>query len=94
MEWVELADHGKVIQYSEEVAGVPLGFETPLIHAIVDLGHGLRMISRIVNCPAGQLKEGDGVKLFVFPIPPMYIDTREGTKESPRVFFAFEPVKK
>jgi uncharacterized OB-fold protein len=94
MEWVELADHGKVIQYSEEVAGVPLGFETPLIHAIVDLGHGLRMISRIVNCPAGQLKEGDEVKLFVFPIPPMYIDTREGTKESPRVFFAFEPVKK
>jgi uncharacterized OB-fold protein len=94
MEWVELADHGKVIQCSEEVAGVPLGFETPLIHAIVDLGHGLRMISRIVNCPAGQLKEGDEVKLFVFPIPPMYIDTREGTKESPRVFFAFEPVKK
>ena len=94
MEWVELADHGKVIQYSEEVAGVPLGFETPLIHAIIDLGHGLRMISRIVNCPAGQLKEGDEVKLFVFPIPPMYIDTREGTKESPRVFFAFEPVKK
>jgi len=94
MEWVELADHGKVLQCSEEVAGVPLGFETPLIHAIVDLGHGLRMISRIVNCPAGQLKEGDGVKLFVFPIPPMYIDTREGTKESPRVFFAFEPVKK
>jgi hypothetical protein len=94
MEWVELADHGKVIQYSEEVAGVPLGFETPLIHAIVDLGHGLRMISRIANCPAGQLKEGDEVKLFVFPIPPMYIDTREGTKESPRVFFAFEPVKK
>ncbi len=94
MEWIELADHGKVIQYSEEVAGVPLGFETPLIHAIIDLGHGLRMISRIVNCPAGQLKEGDEVKLFVFPIPPMYIDTREGTKESPRVFFAFEPVKK
>ena len=94
MEWVELADHGEVIQYSEEVAGVPLGFETPLIHAIIDLGHGLRMISRIVNCPAGQLKEGDEVKLFVFPIPPMYIDTREGTKESPRVFFAFEPVKK
>ncbi len=30
MEWVELADKGKVLQLSEEVAGVPLGFEAPL----------------------------------------------------------------
>ena len=52
------------------------------------------MLSRIVNCPAGQLKEGDEVKLFVFSIPPMIMDIKEGTKESPRVFFAFEPVKK
>ena len=94
MEWVELADKGKVLQLSEEVAGVPLGFEAPLIHAIVDLGHGLRMLSRIVNCPAEQLKEGDEVQLFVFTIPAMVMDSKEGPKESPRVFFAFEPVKK
>ena len=94
LEWVDLADRGKVLQLSEEVAGVPLGFEAPLIHAIVDLGHGLRMLSRIVNCPAGQLKEGDGVQLFVFTIPAMVMDSKEGPKESPRVFFAFEPVKK
>ena len=78
----------------EEVAGVLLGFEAPLIHAIIDLGHGLRFLSRIVNCPPGELKEGDEVKLFVFPIPPIVMDVKEGTKESPRVFFAFEPVKK
>jgi hypothetical protein len=51
------------------------------------------LLSRIANCPPGQLKEGDEVKLFVFTIPPSYLDTREGVKESPRVFFAFEPVK-
>jgi len=68
--------------------------KTPLIHAIIDLGHGLRLLSRIVNSPPGQLKEGDEVKLFVFPIPSMVLDVKDGTKESPRVFFAFEPVKK
>jgi len=90
LEWVELADKGKVLQFSEEVAGV----EAPLIHAIVDLGHGLRLLSRVVNCPAGQLKEGDELQLFVFTIPAMVMDSKEGPKESPRVFFAFEPVKK
>ena len=93
LEWVELATQGKVLNFSEEVAGVPLGFETPLIHAIIDLGHGLRLLSRIVNSPPGQLKEGDEVKLFVFSIPPIIMDVKDGTKESPRVFFAFEPVK-
>jgi uncharacterized OB-fold protein len=93
-EWVELADQGKVLNFTEEVAGVPLGFDAPLIHAIVDLGHGLKLLSRIVNCPAGQLKEGDEVKLSVYSVPPMIMDTREGTKECARVFFAFEPVKK
>ena len=92
LEWVELADKGKVLQFSEEVAGVPLGFEAPLIHAIVDLGHGLRLLTRVVNCPAGQLKEGDELQLFVFTIPAMLMDSKEGPKESPRVFFAFEPV--
>jgi uncharacterized OB-fold protein len=82
-----------VLNFTEEVAGVPLGFEAPLIHAIVDLGHGLRLLTRIINCPAGQLKEGDEVKLSVYSIPPMLMDTREGVKESPRFFFAFEPAK-
>jgi hypothetical protein len=47
-----------------------------------------------VNSPAGQLKEGDEVQLLVFTIPPMIMDSKEGPKESPRVFFSFEPVKK
>ena len=93
LEWVELPTKGKVIQFSEEVAGVPLGFEPPLIHAIIDLGGILRQfLSRIINCEAGQLKEGDEVQLAVYDVPPMVLDTREGPKEVPRVFFAFEPV--
>ena len=94
LEWVVLPSRGKVLQFSEEVAGVPLGFEAPLIHAFIDLGGGFRFLSRIANCPAGQLKDGDEVQLFVFDVPPMILDVKGGTKESPRVFFAFEPVKK
>jgi uncharacterized OB-fold protein len=94
LEWVELPAKGKVLNFSEEVAGVPLGFESPLIHAIIDLGHGLRLLSRVANCQPGQLKEGDELQLLVFSIPPMIMDSKEGPKESPRVFFAFEPVKK
>ena len=93
LEWIELPTRGKVVQFSEELAGVPLGFDPPLIHAFINLGGKFRLfLSRIVNCPAGQLKEGDEVQLVVYDVPPMVIDTREGPKEVPRVFFAFEPV--
>ena len=93
LEWVDLPTKGKVLQFSEEVAGVPLGWEPPLIHALIDMGGGFKFLSRIANCEAGQLKEGDEVQLFVYDVPPMILDTREGPKEAPRVFYAFEPVK-
>jgi len=93
LEWTDLPTRGKVRLVTEEFAGVPLGWETPLIHALVDLGKGHKLISRITNCQVGQLKEGDEVQLTVYDIPPMIIEKREGMVESPRVFFAFEPVK-
>lgn len=94
LEWVELPNRGTVIQFSEELSGVPLGWQSPLIHALIDLGRGrIKLLSRISNCEPGQLKEGDEVQLDVYDVPPMLLDTKEGPKESPRVFFAFEPVK-
>ncbi|MCS7281593.1 MAG: Zn-ribbon domain-containing OB-fold protein [Desulfobacterota bacterium] len=97
LEYVDLPKRGKVIVFSEEVRGVPLGFEAPLIHAVIDLGVEpvRRLLSRIINCPAGYLKEGDEVQLVVFPIPSHPIDKgKQGTVMVDRVFFAFEPVKK
>ncbi|MGQ9546909.1 MAG: Zn-ribbon domain-containing OB-fold protein [Dehalococcoidia bacterium] len=94
LEWVDLPTRGKVLYVTEEVAGVPLGFEAPLIHALVDLGEGRTLLSRIVNCEEGQLKDGDEVQLAVFDIPPMTIEVKGAIKQEPRVFFAFEPVKK
>jgi uncharacterized OB-fold protein len=97
LEYIDLPTKGKVIIFSEEVRGVPLGFESPLIHAVIDLGVEpvRRLLSRIVNCPAGYLKEGDEVQLCVFPVPSHPIEKgKQGTIMVDRVFFAFEPVKK
>ena len=94
LDWVDLPTQGKVLAFTEEVAGVPLGFESPLIHALIDLGEGRKLISRVINCKEGELKEGDTVKLAVFEVPPMIIEKRGGVmEEAERTFFAFEPVK-
>jgi len=97
LEFTDLPKKGKVVVFSEEVKGVPLGVESPLIHAVVDLGVDpvKRLLTRIINCPAGTLKRGDEVQLAVFDIPAMPIEKgRAGTIMAERVFFAFEPVKK
>ena len=97
LEWIDLPTKGKVLAFTEEVRGVPLGFEPPLIHAWIDLGEGSpirKILSRVINCPAGKLKEGDEVKLVVFPVPSHPIELKKETKVAERVFFAFEPVEK
>lgn len=97
LEYIDLPTKGKIIVFTEEVKGVPLGFQSPLIHAIIDLGvdQFRRVVSRIINCPAGTLKRGDEVQFVVFEVPPIPIEKgKAGTIMAERVFFAFEPVKK
>lgn len=97
LEYTDLPKKGKVIVFTEQVRGVPLGFEAPLIHAWIDLGEDSplkRLLTRIINCPAGELKEGDEVQFVVFDVPPHPIEVKRETKMVERVFFAFEPVKK
>jgi len=93
LEWIDLPTRGRVLVVTEEEVGVPFGFDTPLIHAIVDLGGQLTMFVHIVNCKMGQLKEGDEVKLVVFPIDPLPVDGKKGAIDlRERVFYAFEKV--
>ncbi len=97
LEWIELPKRGKVLAFTEEVKGVPLGFDSPLIHAWIDLGWESpvkRILSRIINCPAGRLKEGDEVQLAVFEVPAHPIEIKRDTITVARVFFAFEPVQR
>jgi len=95
LEYIDLPKKGKVIVFSEEVKGIPLGFSSPLIHAVIDLGVDpvRRLVSKVVNCPTGKLKVGDELKFTVFQVPPMPVDKgKAGTIMVDRVFFAFEPV--
>ena len=96
LEYIDLPKQGRVIVFTEQVRGVPLGFDAPLIHAWIDLGEDspiTRLLSRIINCPAGKLKEGDEVQFVVFDVPAHPIEVGKETKTAERVFFAFEPVK-
>ncbi|MBN1689678.1 MAG: hypothetical protein JW901_01490 [Dehalococcoidia bacterium] len=98
LEYIDLPVKGKVISFTEQARGVPLGFEpAPLIHAWIDLGKDSpvkRLLSRIHNCPAGSLKEDDDVQLIVFDIPAHPMEVGKETKTMERVFFGFEPIKK
>lgn len=94
LEWVDLPTRGTVKIVMEEEVGVPLGFETPLIHALIDLGGRLTPFCHIMNCKVGQLKEGDEVQLYVFPVDPVPIQVGKEVVLKDRVFYAFEPVKK
>jgi uncharacterized OB-fold protein len=94
MEWFDWPTTGTVIDVTEEVVGVPLGFgKPPLIHALVDLEGKRTFFVRIINCQQGELKSGDKVKLAVFDIDPVPQEQGREMVEIPRVFYAFEPVK-
>ena len=97
LEWIELPKKGKVIVVVEKWGGVPICYEPPLIDAWIDLGKDSpvkHVLSRVINCAPGTLKEGDEVQLVVFDVPPHPIELRKETIKAERVFFAFEPVKK
>lgn len=97
LEWIELPKKGRVITATEKYAGVPLCYEPPLIDAWIDMGEESpvrRLLSRMINCEPGTLKEGDEVQLVVFDIPSHPIEIRKEVIIAERVYFAFEPVKK
>lgn len=94
MEWVDLPTTGTVIDVTEELVGVPLGFgKPPLIHALVDLQEKLTLFMRILNCNEGELKAGDQVKLVVFDVDPVPQEVGRDVVQMSRVNYAFEPVK-
>lgn len=90
LEWIDLPTRGRVLVVTEEEVGVPLGFETPLIHALIDLGGEITLLSRVTGVKMGELKEGDEVKLHVFPVDPVPVDGKKGAVIlQKRVFYAF-----
>lgn len=97
LRWIELPKKGKVVAVVEKWGGLPLCFTPPLTDAWIDLGEGSpvrHLLSRIINCKAGEPKEGDEVQLTVFEVPSHPLEVGKETKIVERVYFAFEPVKK
>jgi uncharacterized OB-fold protein len=95
LEWVELPKRGKVITAAEKWGGVPVCFTPPLIDAWIQFPEGSplkHILSRLINCEKGLVKEGDEVQLIVFEVPSHPIDKGKEKLMVDRVFFAFEPV--
>ena len=54
-----------------------------------------KMMTKIVNCAAGELKVGSEVQFVTFEVPAVPIEKgKQGIVMAERYFFAFEPVKK
>jgi uncharacterized protein len=97
LEWVDLPQRATVACFTETLAGAPAGFPMPLILAWITYPKGSpvkQQIARIINCKAGQLKEGDEVKMVIFDVPSHPMDVKKETKICERVYYAFEPVNK
>jgi uncharacterized OB-fold protein len=91
MEWVDLPMEGTVLAVAEQLAGVPLGFDAPLIHAFVNMGGEMTFICRTQNFKAGELKAGDKVKIAVIPLEAVPFDGKKGAViEAERVFYVLE----
>ena len=81
LEWVDLPTTGTIEIFTVEEVGVPMGFDSPLIHALVRLdGMDFTFFSRIVGADPEKLQEGAKVALKVLEI------------DRGRISFAFEPV--
>jgi len=94
LEWVDLPTEGTALAVAEQLVGVPIGFDTPLIHALVDLSGEITFICATQGLKAGELKVGDKVKIVVKKIEPVPFDGKKGAiNEMERVFFVLEKVK-
>lgn len=96
LEWIDLPKRGKAVTVAEKWGGLPIGFSAPLVSAWIEFPDDSPMkhvLSRIINCKEGELKEGDEVELVVFDVPSHPMDKKKEKLIMERVFFAFQPVK-
>jgi uncharacterized OB-fold protein len=83
--WVELPREGTVHAFTIQQTGVPHGFETPRVFAIVRVGEA-RIFAPIVGSGASTVAVGSSVRLF----PVRVADDANG---NPRYLVAFEPAE-
>ena len=64
LEWVDLPKTGEIDCFVTQVAGLPPGFESPLVLAVIKVG-GVKIFSQIVDTDPNNLRDGTTVELKV-----------------------------
>jgi uncharacterized OB-fold protein len=60
-EWIELPQHGRIHGFTIQEAGVPAGFQKPLIFAVVEVA-GLRMFTTLIAPDPQAVSVGQPVR--------------------------------
>jgi uncharacterized OB-fold protein len=69
MEWEDFPPTGRIYAFTVQVGGVPPGFDSPLVYALIDFDNGLRVISPLVDTKPDEVKVGNEVVLKVVEAP-------------------------
>ena len=70
LSWEEMPAVGTVYSFTVQVAGVPAGFEPPLVYALVDFDNGIRLFTAIVDCAPEEVAVGSKVEAVVREVLP------------------------
>lgn len=90
-EWTDLPTEGSVEFFTELEAGVPVGFQKPLVHAYIRFSNDFHLVASIVGLKsADEVKKGSKVKLKVFDIPEIPAEIGRNNITINRVYFGFE----
>lgn len=65
LEWHELPREGRIYVFTVQEAGLPPGYDPPVIFALIDLANGLRLLSVIEESDPNAVKNGAEVELIV-----------------------------
>jgi len=69
LEWIDFPPKGKIYAFTVQKVGIPPGFSSPLITALIDFDNGVRVISTLVDTDPDELNVGDDVIMKVVDAP-------------------------
>jgi uncharacterized OB-fold protein len=69
MQWVDFPDTGRIYAFTIQQAGIPPGFDAPLVTALIDFDNDVRIISVLIDTDPDKVTVGAEVALRVLPAP-------------------------
>jgi uncharacterized OB-fold protein len=69
LKWVDFPPTGTIYAFTIQEAGVPPGYETPLVCALIDFDNGVRIISTLIDIDPDKVTVGAKVALKVVDAP-------------------------